>query len=211
MWRSLCILALSPYMLLVAFAPARAAPPNEQSPSMKPPEPKDGTVDVFYPGVVTELTKTSITLQFDGLKDQKPKRFLVSETLAAGKIPMEPRPIPGSSYKYPVMPADMYRLTDVKVGDWLIIHYARIDGVDICDHIRIQKRPGERVPPLSEEADPLTTHFGKPCIRYHEYANAYWDLVDKGIPYPEKFGEFRRFSKAPMPREKGVLSPKIMQ
>ena len=31
--------------------------------------------------------------------------------------------------------------------------------------------------------------------------NAYWDLKDRGIPYPEKFGHRRLFPVAPMPRE----------
>jgi hypothetical protein len=35
--------------------------------------------------------------------------------------------------------------------------------------------------------------------------NAYWDLVDKGIAYPEKFGKKRRFPEAPMPRQ--VVAP----
>jgi hypothetical protein len=26
-------------------------------------------------------------------------------------------------------------------------------------------------------------------------------LVDKGIPYPEKFGKYRKFPAAPLPRE----------
>ena len=36
---------------------------------------------------------------------------------------------------------------------------------------------------------------------YHEDWDAYWDLEDKGIPYPEKFGRNRRFPIAPMPRD----------
>lgn len=38
-------------------------------------------------------------------------------------------------------------------------------------------------------------------IAYHEYMNAYWDLEDKGIPFPEKFGYMRRWPVALMPRE----------
>jgi hypothetical protein len=36
-----------------------------------------------------------------------------------------------------------------------------------------------------------------------------WDLEDKGIPYPEKFGEDRRFPFAPMPRVAGTLGAVI--
>jgi hypothetical protein len=31
--------------------------------------------------------------------------------------------------------------------------------------------------------------------------NAYWDLEENGIAYPEKFGPDRRFPVAPMPRQ----------
>ncbi len=44
-------------------------------------------------------------------------------------------------------------------------------------------------------------------IPYHERMNAYWDLEEKGIPYPEKFGKYRRFPIAPMPREVKLGSP----
>jgi hypothetical protein len=155
------------------------------------------------------LTKTSITIQFDNQKDQKPKQFMVSETLAAGKFAMERRRKPGQPSWPSVMPAEMYRLTDVKVGDWVLIMYAHLEGGDICDHIQIQRRPGGKVPPLSEEADPPTQPVsGTPRIRYHEYMNAYWDLEENGIPYPEKFGAFRRFPLAPMPR---AVGPRINQ
>jgi hypothetical protein len=158
---------------------------------------------VPYWGAVTELTKTTITIQFPNHK-VKPKTFRVSETLAAGKIPMEPRLFPGQQRGYHVSASDMYRLTDVNVGDWVFIHYAHLGDQDICDHIGIQKRPGGRVPPLPEEAEALRRPKGPPDprhIRYDEEMNAYWDLEDKGIPYPQKFGPLRRWPVAPMPRE----------
>jgi hypothetical protein len=34
--------------------------------------------------------------------------------------------------------------------------------------------------------------------------NAYWDREERGIPYPEKFGKFRRWPEAPMPRVAGT-------
>jgi hypothetical protein len=52
---------------------------------------------VPYGGVVTEINRHSITVKF--AKD-KPKRFSVSETLAAGKVPTEPLPIPGRRQPY---------------------------------------------------------------------------------------------------------------
>jgi regulation of enolase protein 1 (concanavalin A-like superfamily) len=121
-----------------------------------------------------------------------PRRFAVSETLAAGKVPMEVRLLPGRQPGTVPVPY-MYRLTDVRVGDWVSIACSRVDGVDVCDHICIRKRPGGWVPPLPEEVKETTS------IRYHERVNAHWDLLDFGIPYPEKFRD-RRFPVAPMPR-----------
>src|SRR6059058_2429446 len=104
-------------LVLGAASLAMAAPPQDAEPRREPREPKDGDVCVPYWGLVTELTKTSITIQFDCQKDRKPKTFMVSETLAAGQIPKDPRPIPGRNYKYVVSAPYMYRLTDVKLGD----------------------------------------------------------------------------------------------
>jgi hypothetical protein len=218
-------------LLQSSFAPASAKADSQDGtpPVSEPPEPRDGDVYIPYWGRVTELTCTSITIQFDNQKGLKPKQFLASETLAAGKIPLEPRPKPLQRQTYSVMPSSMYRLTDVKVGDWVLIHYTSLNGVDICDHIRIQKRPGGRVPPLPEEAERLRNPVeslkaklppGTPLppellrrqhIPYHEYMNAYWDLEDMGIPFPEKFGKDRRFPAAPMPRAVGDTGLQISQ
>jgi hypothetical protein len=137
--------------------------------------------------------------------------------LAAGGVPKDPRRGANRPNGYFVSEANMYRLVDVKVGDWVGIIYSRVDGVDTCDHISITKRPGGRVPPLPEgvEKPRLPRVEGipdRPFIRYHERMNAYWDLEDHGIPYPEKFGErsgyIRRFPIAPMPREVPIPKPR---
>src|SRR5262249_17383299 len=84
----------------------------------------------------------------------------------------------------------MYRLNDVKVGDCIGIEYARLNGVDICDHIRICRRPGGEVPPLPKEAEDLrdyrevwkANHPGQPLperlanllhVPYHECSTGY--------------------------------------
>lgn len=176
-----------------------------ESVTIPPLEPEKDCVDQSYWGEVTHLTKESISIRFPS-KESKAKRFLTSETLSAGLIPAKARPWPGSG-PYVVVPSAMYRLSDVKLGDWVAIWYAHLDGANICDHIKIQKRPGGRIPPLPEEAEslmrpkPLPSGFAKQLyIPYHERMNAYWDLEDKGIPYPEKFGMNRRFPIAPQPR-----------
>ena len=165
---------------------------------------KAGTGPGRYWGGVTEVGKDWITVQF---ADEKPVRFSVSETLASGGFAKEGRPLPPPARPHVVSPSDMFRLKDVKVGDRVNISYVVINGTVICDHICIGKRPGGRMPALPKEAEdlrkpePPPPGFGDPPphIPYHEYWDAYWDLEDKGIPYPEKFGSRRWFPAAPMP------------
>jgi hypothetical protein len=220
MTRTLWLAALALFLIpgiapLAVVASAQGVGPP---PAKNYPEPERDAGGVPYWGTVTEITKDSITIQGPG---EKPKKFPVSETLAAGKIPMKARPIPGRERQpYSVTAADMYRLTDVKVGDRVDIKYSSLSGVITCDHICIKKRPGGRVPPLPEEAEALRKPTPVPGlvdqkvidarhIRYDEWVNAYWDLEDKGIPYPEKFGDFRRWPEAPMPREVRITTPPI--
>ena len=188
-------------------------------PDDPPRQPVIEFVNKYYPqGTVTAVTKDSITIstpeytyrtQVVGpdriarwetvvLPAQPPKRFAVSEDLAAGRVPKNPRATDRPRPAYRVLDIFQYRLGDVKVGDWVCILYARVDGVDICDHINIAKRPGGLIPPLPEGVPE------KSFIPYHERRNAYWDLEDKGIPYPEKFGHMRRWPIAPPPHEAPV-------
>jgi len=183
-----------------------------------------------YYGRVNELTKDSITIEApeetwrrygwgpDGRPEetkvvvpaQAPRRFPVSEALASGQVPREPRQLAGRPFRYNIPPSYMYRLTDVKVGDWVHIKYARVARVEICDHIQIEKRPGGRVPPLPDgvEAAALRIPPGLPIPEftpYHERKKAYWDAVDKDNPHPEKMGNLRPLAEvlgrvAPAPR-----------
>jgi hypothetical protein len=198
----------------VPAAPAAKAPDGAKK--AKPPTKVEFVNRDYQQGTVTAVTRDSITIQSpemtrmtqrfdpDGVKRwvtevlqaQPPKQFAVSEVLAAGGVPMEPR---GS---YRVFEDYMYRLTDVKVGDWVNIKYARVDGVNTCDHINIRKRPGGRIPPLPEG---VREHS---FIPYHEYMNAYWDLEDKGIPFPGHFKHLRRWPVAPPPREVPITKPR---
>lgn len=99
------------------------------------------------------------------------------------------------------------------VGDEVCIAYAHLGDVDVCDHICIKNRPNGRVPPLPKGAEivpklPPGAREKLPAymfIPYHERMNAYHDLEDRGIPYPEKFGMYRRWPVAPMPREVKVI------
>lgn len=143
--------------------------------------------------VVTAITRDSITVQVQG---QPPRRFTVSKALASGGIPTDPRPKHGRGGGQTGSAGDMYRLTDVKIGDWVILTYSRVGGVENCDHIRIAKRPGGLVPP-----SPVREWFESHIPPYHERMNAHWDLEDRGIAYPDKFGHMRQFPVAPLPRE----------
>jgi len=210
----LFVALLISFLLMTTVSDAVAQRPG---PIRLPDVPDRDAVDLSYWGSVTELTKDSITIQFP-VASEKPKKFALSDTLKNGKIPMEPRPLESSKGKYRVLPYQMYRVTDVKVGDVVGISFAHFGELDICDHINIHKRPGGYVPPLPEEAEALLRPAptpprpsgkpSRPYIPYHEMTNARWDLEDKGIPYPEKFGENRRFPIAPMPRE-AIIRPAI--
>ena len=132
-------------------------------------------MDADYGGVVTEVTKDSITIQWVNTPGEKPKTFAVSETLAAGNVPIEGRLPTGLARRNPLMPEYMYRLSDVKVGDCVGIIYARINGVDICDNIRICRRPGGEVPPLPKEAEDMRN----PCEM--------WKAKHPGKPLPDRY------------------------
>src|SRR5262249_50058545 len=77
---------------------------------------EDSVLNV-YGGIVTEVTKDSITVQWVNSSDEKPKKFAASEALAAGKPGIEPRWLLGLKQPYSVDPECGYRLTDVMVGD----------------------------------------------------------------------------------------------
>jgi hypothetical protein len=201
--RLIITLTLTLFLGMTVAALPGAAVPHDP---VRSNEPKTEFTNRHYPAktgnsaIVTEVTKDSITVRCG---EEKPKRFAVSDVLAAGKISNAPRP----GYPYFVPTFDQYRLTDVKVGDWVNLRYARVDGVDVCDHICIEKRPGGLVPPLPDGVEtpplPFPPELKLPprvWIRYHDWQNAHWDFEDRGIPYPAKFG-IVRYHTAPMPRE----------
>src|SRR5947207_1304045 len=105
---------------------------GEQPPVPEPAKPRvlnNDAVNVPYIGSVIAVPPSAITIQWPG--ETAPKAFAVSNTLASGKIPSDPRPSPTRLKPYPVADQDKYRLTDVKVGDVVMIHYAHLGNVDI--------------------------------------------------------------------------------
>jgi hypothetical protein len=106
----------------------------------------------------------------------------------------------------------MYRLQDVKTGDWVGVTYARINGVDICDHICISRRPDGLVPPLPKEAEDLLDNRELVRARYKgaNVPEAVENFIKdwEHVPYHERMNA-RWARVAPMPREKGKIGPLI--
>jgi hypothetical protein len=202
MRRPVLFAVLAPFLFLAPSTPAGGA--RADGSAKAPQQPRVEFANKPYPqgagphGIVTGVTRDSITIQRPG---EPPKQLAVSAVLASGGVPKDPRPTGRPGPPYRVLEPYMYRLTDVRIGDWVMIRYSRVGGVDTCDHIQIVKRPGGQVPPLPPGVkEPFR-------IPYHERQNAYWDLEDKGIPYPEHFKHLRRWPVAPMPREVPIPKP----
>jgi hypothetical protein len=198
--------------IVLTGLPSLSAQYNKELSSRPRPPRAGGTGPGSYYGTVTDLTKDSITITF---RQETPVWFRVSDTLASGGYATVTKPIPGWQTRA-VSPSYMFRLKDVKIGDMVDIYYSAIDGVITCDHICITKRPGGRMPALPKEAEDMRrlppSRAGvklPPHITYHEYWDAYWALEEKGIPFPEKFGDKRRWPIAPMPRVVGLNGPLI--
>ena len=154
----------------------------------------DGYRGGLYSGRVTEITKTTVSLQRPG---KAAFRFRLSPSLAAGELPKFVAE-PGG----PVPPEwlDIYLnvIADLRVGDIVQVEFSRWDQ---CDAFVIWKRPGGRVPPVRGENP-------KPGrARYHESVNWRQDYEEHGIPLPERFYGLAGSGRiAPMPH---VVYPKI--
>ncbi len=158
--------------------------------------PKVEAVHQSCAGKVLEVTKNSITIQPE--LGGQPRRFTACALLASGDC------------RRVGVPCDMYKLSDVQLGDKVDLEYSLIDGVAICDAIAILRRPGGRVPP---------GHYPPNLVDPpHERAQAYQDLEEKGIPLPAKYDPTFHLREtqeimlrlqgrvAPMPRE---VKPRI--
>jgi hypothetical protein len=148
---------------------------------------------------------------------QPPKRFPVSTGLASGG---PPGGFPSRPFNPPYTGSYTYRMADVRVGDRVAIEYYRVDGVDICAAIRIERRPDGRVPPAPGDEPPANLradlyHLYYP--RHHERCNAYQDWEEKGIPLPAAIATAGPFLEppyppvAPAPREVQPKSPPVKQ
>ena len=145
---------------------------------------------------MTALLKNSITIQpFGGMEvrlptgetkvfpPRPPKTFVLSALLAAGRASDSL----GASHAY--------RFADVKVGDQVRIDCSRVDGLDFCDHICIDRRSGGRVPPAP--GDDHDTRF-----QWHNRCNALQDWEEFRIPVPDEFHPGgNQGAVAPMPHD----------
>lgn len=157
---------------------------------------KDG-ITLFWPAMrVLHLRHDPVTGDLIDLKkDTRPavpaKIFHLGEELAKGG--------------YDKTASNTYRITDVRIGDRVDIHYDRRNGVDICRTICIDRRPDGQVPPApGEKPDAFRKH--------HEQANADQDWEEFQSPYPRKYwssyrGDDGQFYPAPYPSESTVAVP----
>lgn len=131
-------------------------------------------------GTVTRKAANGFELRrADGMS----KFYPLTEILRQGKVREGPTA--------PAHPFDM-----AMIGDKLMIEYIKFGDVCVCTDLVITRRPNGRVPPALREPESTP-------IRSHEYANAYQDLEEKGIPLPFKFLsplEKARARIAPPPR-----------
>ena len=111
---------------------------------------------------VVDITKSSLTLRYN---PDVQVCINLSEKLAKGGFSTDG-------------PNHMYKASDVRAGDKILVYTARYDGVEEIQSISILRRPGGRVPP---------SHENPPDYKHHERMNAFQDLEERGIPLPEKY------------------------
>ncbi|MBX9585278.1 MAG: hypothetical protein K2X87_33650 [Gemmataceae bacterium] len=151
--------------------------------------------------------KTVIDYEYDAL-GRPTGRF--TETVVPPKPPKKYYAAPALRPDYPEEKlqsrvtgyAYSYRLPDLQVGDVVSMTCYRLKGEVVCDTICIHRRPGGVVPP---EPGLSYRNISRP---WHEWANAYQALEEKGTPLPFKFlsAEEQLERTAPPPREVGPPS-----
>ena len=142
-----------------------------------------------YSGIVTDVTGRTMAIAHQGTRIQ----FYNAAGQKIGGEVIPPQPpvafqagniLADGGFSEALMAPYSYRWSDVKVGDRVSIRFEKVGGARNCTAIRIERRPGGRVPAAQlKEQDPF--HKGIP--QWHELANALQDFEEKGIPLPEKY------------------------
>lgn len=116
---------------------------------------------------LTAYTATGEFMKTIAIPAGPPRKFTAVGPLAEG------------GYLKDGFPNAQYRLSDVRVGDKVFFDWRRVGKVYEVHYVSIYRRPGGRVP-RSPGEPPGEEH------PWHERANAYQDLEEKGIPLPAK-------------------------
>lgn len=163
MGRIISLVAVSGVAFLVA--PAVPAEHGSRDWLMGPPAETDNPWG-SYTGFVTAVDGRSITIR-DSAQPEfgggVVRRFRVSADLAAGKLSR-------LAYENGLR----YKLSDVLVGDKVVVRQASPEGRLVCTEIMILRRPGGRVPPDYAPADVR--------VPWHVMANFYQGLEEQGLP-----------------------------
>ena len=152
------------------------------------PYPNECAIEYYYTAWVTDVADQSISLR--GARDNIERTFQLSASLAAGQGPTSVKdhnkPYFGES--------DLkYRRADVLIGDRVRVYFGRVNGVDICDAISIERRPGGHVPP------PPVLDRSK--IPHNVRMNLLQEWETTGGPWPEQLGPPHGIYIAPYPTE----------
>ena len=132
-----------------------------------------------YFGFVTAVTAKSITISCPGYEEKTqeigPAGGIV-KTIIRNVPPLPPRTfkaceaLENGGWSQKFGSSRSYGLLDVRIGDRVDIRCHQEKGVDICDDISIQRRPGGKVPAGNVEG-----------FKWHDLCNAYQFLEERVI------------------------------
>jgi hypothetical protein len=118
-------------------------------------------------------------IEYIGTGEDKPCKIRLSGDLAKGI-----RPIPRVTDNVGRDEGFLYKIGELERGDIVRVKIDVVSGTEICDCIRIERRPGGIIPQATLYP---RARFTPPNVRFQ----AYQDYEEKGIPLPEQFGGLR--------------------
>ncbi len=118
-------------------------------------------------------------IEYIGTGDDKLCKIRLSGDLAKGI-----RPIPRATDNVGRDEGFLYKIGELERGDIVRVKIDLVKGSEICDCIRIERRPGGIIP--------QSTLYPRARFTPHNVRfQAYQDYEEKGVPLPEKFGGLR--------------------